>query len=60
MKCQSCSYPDSHVVSSDKNEVTNLIKRRRECLRCGFRFTTEENYRDIKPFVERPISGTRK
>ena len=60
MKCQSCGYPDSHVISSDRNEIKNLIKRRRECLRCGFRFTTEELLRVIKPMHDRPVSGTRK
>lgn len=46
MKCLSCDYPDSHVVSSEKNEIRNFIKRRRECIRCGVRFTTTENYRE--------------
>jgi transcriptional repressor NrdR len=48
MKCISCDYPDSHVVSSEKKETNNLIRRRRECLRCGVRFTTQEKYRDDK------------
>lgn len=53
MKCMSCGYPDSHVVESKKNEITNLIKRRRECLRCGNRFTTQERYRD------QPMQGSK-
>lgn len=46
MKCYSCNYPDTRVVYTDKHDFRDLIKRRRECLRCGARFTTHEEYRD--------------
>lgn len=48
MQCSKCKYPDSKVVYSDYHEVKNLIKRRRECLRCGARFTTHEHVREDK------------
>lgn len=42
MKCPRCHHPDSKVTDSrDVNDWT-MIRRRRECLSCGFRFTTYE------------------
>jgi len=40
MKCPRCNYEDSKVL--DSREATDGIRRRRECLRCGGRFTTYE------------------
>ena len=40
MRCPYCSYPDSRVT--DSRTVENGIRRRRECGRCGLRFTTYE------------------
>ena len=40
MKCPSCGYIDSKVV--DSRDVNDIIRRRRECLGCGLRFTTHE------------------
>ena len=40
MKCPYCSFPDSKVT--DSRVVENGIRRRRECQRCGLRFTTYE------------------
>ena len=42
MKCIFCGYEDSKVVDSRASEDTNSIRRRRECLKCGKRFTTYE------------------
>lgn len=42
MKCIYCGYEDSKVVDSRGNEELNSIRRRRECLGCGRRFTTYE------------------
>ena len=42
MKCVFCSYIDSKVVDSRINETSNSIRRRRECLQCGKRFTSYE------------------
>ncbi len=46
MQCHKCRYPDSRVVETTKNERTNQIMRRRECVKCGIRFTTQEDLRD--------------
>lgn len=42
MKCTYCGYPDSKVIDSRATEESNSIRRRRECLKCGKRFTTYE------------------
>ncbi len=46
MQCKSCHYPDSRVVETTKDERINQIYRRRECIKCGIRFTTQEHFRD--------------
>ncbi len=42
MKCPYCSYTESKVVDSRPAEDSEKIRRRRECLACGKRFTTYE------------------
>jgi transcriptional repressor NrdR len=42
MKCPHCNHPEDHVIDSRPVESANLIRRRRECLSCGKRFTTYE------------------
>tara|TARA_Y100001934_G_C11714415_1_gene478216 strand:+ start:96 stop:545 length:450 start_codon:yes stop_codon:yes gene_type:complete len=42
MKCTNCDFLDSKVVDSRVTQDSNSIRRRRECLKCGFRFTTYE------------------
>lgn len=42
MRCQYCGYLDSKVIDSRPTEEGTSIRRRRECLRCGRRFTTYE------------------
>ncbi len=42
MKCVYCGYNDSKVVDSRNSDDQNSIRRRRECLKCGKRFTTYE------------------
>lgn len=46
MQCRSCGYPDSRVVETTKNDRDNQIYRRRECIKCGVRYTTQEHLRD--------------
>jgi transcriptional regulator NrdR family protein len=43
--CKKCNYPHSSVVWS-RNDDINVISRRRECKRCGERFTTIENFKE--------------
>jgi transcriptional repressor NrdR len=40
MQCPFCGYTDSKVI--DSRDVNETVRRRRECLNCGFRFTTHE------------------
>ena len=42
MKCPFCAYTESKVVDSRPTEEGEKIRRRRECLSCGRRFTTYE------------------
>lgn len=42
MCCPICSYEESKVVDSRSAEDGNAIRRRRECLKCKYRFTTYE------------------
>lgn len=42
MKCPFCSFTDSKVVDSRPTDEGTSIRRRRECLKCGKRFTTYE------------------
>ena len=42
MKCPYCSYEESKVIDSRPTDEGEKIRRRRECLKCGKRFTTYE------------------
>ena len=42
MKCSDCEYIDSKVIESRDVDDSSSIRRRRQCLRCGYRFTTYE------------------
>ena len=42
MKCPFCGYSESKVIDSRPADENNSIRRRRECLSCGKRFTTYE------------------
>ena len=47
MKCPYCSFAESKVIDSRPTEENNSIRRRRECLKCGKRFTTYEKLESI-------------
>lgn len=47
MRCPYCSYTESKVIDSRPTEENNSIRRRRECLKCGKRFTTYEKLESI-------------
>ncbi|MBP5284905.1 MAG: transcriptional repressor NrdR [Kiritimatiellae bacterium] len=58
MKCPKCSADDDKVLDSRSARDGAAIRRRRECAKCGFRFTTyEEIDRDEVLVVKR--DGTR-
>ncbi|HZP55587.1 MAG TPA: transcriptional regulator NrdR [Candidatus Saccharimonadales bacterium] len=42
MNCQQCGSSDNKVVESREVADGDAIRRRRECLSCGYRFTTYE------------------
>lgn len=42
MRCPVCSHDESKVTDSRTSLESNSIRRRRECLKCGKRFTTFE------------------
>ena len=42
MKCSFCGYKEDKVVDSRSIQEERAIRRRRECLKCGKRFTTYE------------------
>ncbi len=42
MRCPFCRAPDSRVIDSRELSGGDMIRRRRECVNCGRRFTTYE------------------
>ena len=42
MKCPVCNYKETKVIDSRVASDGITIRRRRECLKCGFRFSTYE------------------
>lgn len=42
MKCPYCNFEESKVIDSRPTDEGQRIRRRRECLECGKRFTTYE------------------
>lgn len=46
MKCPACGHIESKVVDSRPADEGSAIRRRRECLSCGRRFTTYERLGD--------------
>ena len=51
MRCPYCSFEESKVVDSRSTEDFTAIRRRRECLSCGKRYTTYEKVEDIPILV---------
>ena len=58
MKCMYCGYTDSKVLDSRPTDEGNSIRRRRECLKCGKRFTTYEVI-ETTPILVVKNDGTR-
>ncbi len=42
MKCMYCGCVESKVIDSRSTDENTMIRRRRECIKCGRRFTTYE------------------
>jgi len=51
VKCPFCSNLDDKVIDSREARTGDLIRRRRECLRCERRFTTYERIDEIPYMV---------
>lgn len=51
MKCMYCGCIDSKVIDSRSTEDGTSIRRRRECINCGRRFTTYETVENTPIFV---------
>ena len=51
MKCPFCSHIDDKVVDSRESKEGAVIRRRRECLSCGKRFTSYERIDQIPHLV---------
>jgi len=51
MKCPFCNYVESKVLDSRMSKEMDTIRRRRECLKCGKRFTTAERLEEGLPLV---------
>jgi len=47
MKCPYCASLESTVLESRESEDGNVLRRRRECVKCGKRFTTYERVENI-------------
>ena len=58
MRCPFCGKLEDRVVDSRESRDSGTIRRRRECLGCGRRFTTYEKVEEIHYKVVK-IDGTR-
>jgi transcriptional repressor NrdR len=51
MKCPFCGNLEDKVIDSRTSKEGDAIRRRRECLKCGKRFTSYERVEDVVPMV---------
>lgn len=51
MKCPFCSHIEDKVIDSRLSQDGDVTRRRRECLKCGKRFTTYERVEEALPLV---------
>ncbi|HIW71023.1 MAG TPA: transcriptional regulator NrdR [Candidatus Levilactobacillus faecigallinarum] len=58
MQCPHCHHNGSRVVDSRPTDDGRVIRRRRECESCGFRFTTFERV-EVTPLLVIKKNGTR-
>jgi len=58
MKCPFCSHVSDKVVDSRESKEGEVIRRRRECLGCGRRFTSYERIDEI-PYMVIKKDGSR-
>lgn len=58
MLCPHCGHMDDKVLESRQNSSGSTIRRRRECLACGYRFTSYERIEE-KPLMVIKRDGRR-
>jgi transcriptional repressor NrdR len=58
MRCPWCGHPDDKVVDSRPAEQGGAIRRRRQCLSCGRRYTTFERIEELGLLVRKRSGGT--
>src|SRR6187549_683953 len=58
MTCPFCGHREDKVIDSRESKEGDVIRRRRECLKCERRFTTYERSDDI-PFMVVKRDGRR-
>jgi transcriptional repressor NrdR len=58
MRCPFCDFGDSKVIDSRSSNEGRVVRRRRECLACGRRFTTKE-YVEEAPLMVVKSDGRR-
>ncbi|MEW6095764.1 MAG: transcriptional regulator NrdR [bacterium] len=58
MKCPFCNHLEDKVIDSRETSEGTIIRRRRECLECGKRFTTYEKLREKIPYIVIKRDGT--
>jgi transcriptional repressor NrdR len=51
MKCPFCNHIEDKVIDSRESKEADVIRRRRECLRCQKRFTTYERVEEVPYLV---------
>lgn len=51
MKCPKCGNLDNKVLDTRMQPEGDIIRRRRECLQCEYRFTTQESLLRVFPMV---------
>ena len=57
MKCPFCGYKEDKVVDSRSTAEESAVRRRRECLKCGKRFTTYEYVEEVSLMVIKKGGG---
>jgi transcriptional repressor NrdR len=51
VKCPFCGKLNTKVIDSRVNQTGDIIRRRRECIECGSRFTSYERIEEIMPMI---------
>jgi transcriptional repressor NrdR len=51
MRCPFCSHIEDKVIDSRQSRDGDVIRRRRECLKCNGRFTSYERIEEVLPPV---------